>query len=83
MEFDVQLTKDLVPVVYHDFTVCTTLARVGLPFSLPLFLPSLPSLSSLFSSPFPVPVSLLLLPTPPFFLPHSEVSPPESSILST
>ena len=31
VEFDVQLTKDLVPVVYHDFTVCTTLARVGLP----------------------------------------------------
>ena len=31
VEFDLQLTKDLVPVVYHDFTVCTTLARVGLP----------------------------------------------------
>ena len=29
MEFDVQLTRDLVPVVYHDFTVCTTLAKVG------------------------------------------------------
>lgn len=29
MEFDVQLTRDLVPVVYHDFTVCTTLARVS------------------------------------------------------
>ena len=31
VEFDLQLTKDLVPVVYHDFTVCTTLARVSLP----------------------------------------------------
>ena len=29
VEFDVQLTRDLVPVVYHDFTVCTTLAKVG------------------------------------------------------
>lgn len=29
VEFDVQLTSDLIPVVYHDFTVCTTLARVG------------------------------------------------------
>ena len=29
VEFDVQLTRDLIPVVYHDFTVCTTLARVG------------------------------------------------------
>ena len=23
VEFDVQLTRDLVPVVYHDFRVCT------------------------------------------------------------
>ena len=29
VEFDVQLTKDLVPVVYHDFHVCTTLAKTG------------------------------------------------------
>jgi hypothetical protein len=29
VEFDVQLTRDLVPVVYHDFTVCTTLAKRG------------------------------------------------------
>ena len=30
VEFDVQLTKDNIPIVYHDDTVCTTLAREGL-----------------------------------------------------
>ena len=29
VEFDVQLTKDHVPIVYHNFLVCTTLAREG------------------------------------------------------
>ena len=51
VEFDVQLTKDLVPVVYHDFAVCTTLARVSLP--LPprsLFLLSLPPHPSAYHS---------------------------------
>ena len=27
MEFDVQLTKDLVPVLYHDFHVCIAMKR--------------------------------------------------------
>lgn len=27
LEFDVQLSKDLVPVVYHDFHVCIALKR--------------------------------------------------------
>ncbi len=29
VEFDVHLTRDLVPVVYHNFLVATTLAREG------------------------------------------------------
>lgn len=27
MEFDVQLSKDLVPVLYHDFHVCIAMKR--------------------------------------------------------
>lgn len=27
VEFDVQLSKDLVPVIYHDFDVCVSLRR--------------------------------------------------------
>lgn len=27
MEFDVQLSKDMVPVIYHDFHVCISLKR--------------------------------------------------------
>ena len=29
VEFDVQLTKDNIPIVYHNFEVITTLAREG------------------------------------------------------
>lgn len=29
VEFDVQLTKDCIPIIYHDFEVCTTVAREG------------------------------------------------------
>lgn len=28
MEFDVQLSKDMIPVLYHDFQVCTVLRKV-------------------------------------------------------
>ena len=28
VEFDVQLSKDNVPVIYHDFTVCLSLKKV-------------------------------------------------------
>lgn len=27
LEFDVQLSKDMVPVIYHDFYVCISLKR--------------------------------------------------------
>ena len=27
IEFDVQLSKDMVPVIYHDFYVCTALMK--------------------------------------------------------
>jgi len=30
VEFDVHLSKDLIPVVYHDFNVCLTLKQVRL-----------------------------------------------------
>ena len=30
VEFDVQLSRDLVPVVYHDFIVGLTLKKVGM-----------------------------------------------------
>ena len=30
VEFDVQLSKDNVPVIYHDFTVCLSLKKVHL-----------------------------------------------------
>ncbi len=32
VEFDVQLTKNNVPVIYHDFTVCLTLKKVSTKF---------------------------------------------------
>jgi glycerophosphocholine phosphodiesterase GPCPD1 len=27
IEFDVQLSKDMVPVIYHDFYVCTAMMK--------------------------------------------------------
>ena len=46
VEFDVQLTRDLVPVVYHDFFVCTTLARVSMAQDTVCTAPSLVQLHS-------------------------------------
>lgn len=29
IEFDVQLSKDMIPVIYHDFYVCTAMMKKG------------------------------------------------------